>query len=122
MKRGIVLINTSRGGIINTKDLIEGLENETVGCAGLDVYEKERGVFFFDHSGEDLKDELLKKMLAMPNVLITPHQAFATIDALSKIASTTFYNLDCWEKGCHSVNELTQKELEIKHESLAVIL
>lgn len=107
MKKNVMLINTARGGIINTADLIEALENKTIGCAGLDVYEKERGLFFFDHSNDELQDEMLKKLLNMSNVLITPHQAFATTNALSKIASTTFYNLDSWQKNSECVNELT---------------
>ncbi len=107
MKKGVMLINTSRGGVIKTVDLIEGLENKTIGNAGLDVYEKERGIFFFDHSNDELQDNMLKKLLSMSNVLITPHQAFATTNALTKIASTTFYNLDSWQQNIECANELT---------------
>ena len=114
MKNGVMLINTSRGGVINTIDLIEALENKKVSCVGLDVYEKERGIFFYNYAGKELKNVVLKKLLAMPNVLITPHQAFATVEALSEIASTTFYNLDCWYNNCASINELGKEEAEAK--------
>jgi D-lactate dehydrogenase len=109
MKPGVVLINTARGEIINTIDLIEGLENKKIAAAGLDVYEKERGVFFYNHEEEDLQDHLLQTLLRMPNVLITPHQAFATNTALYKIAATTFYNLNCWQNNTENANELNIK-------------
>jgi len=107
MQRGVMLINTSRGGCVNTQDIIEGLENGHIGYYGADVYENERGVFFYDHSGEELNDPMLKKILAMPNVLITPHQAFATQEALSNIAITTFDNIECWKNNKRSKSELT---------------
>ena len=109
MQPGTMLINTSRGGCVNIADVIEGLENGHIGYYGADVYENERGVFFYDHSGKELKDNILKKLLTMPNVLITPHQAFATRDALTNIAATTFYNIDCWKKKQRSKNELTMQ-------------
>ena len=107
MQRDVMLINTSHGGCVNTADVIAGLENGHIGYYGADVYENEKGIFFYDHTGKELKDEMLKKLLAMPNVLITPHQAFATEQTLNIIARTTFYNIDCWEKNQRSVNELT---------------
>lgn len=107
MQRGVMLINTSHGGCVNTSDVIEGLENGHIGYFGADVYENERGVFFYDHSGKELNDSMLKKLLAMPNVLITPHQAFATQEALSNIAITTFDNIECWKNNKRSKNELT---------------
>ncbi len=107
MRPGIMLINTGRGGCVNTEDVIEGLEKGQIGYYGADVYEKEKGLFFYDHTGEELKDDVLSKLLAMPNVLITPHQAFATQEALSNIAATTFYNLDRWSRRQYSKNELT---------------
>ncbi|MEJ0105925.1 MAG: hypothetical protein WDO19_26710 [Bacteroidota bacterium] len=67
---------------------------------------RKRGLFFYDHSTEDMKDEMMKKLLSMPNVLITPHQAFATNEALDNIAATTFYNIDCWNRDQRSENEL----------------
>jgi len=109
MQRGVMLINTSRGGCVNTADVIEGLENGHISYYGTDVYENERGIFFYDYSGKELKDEMLKKLLTMPNVLITPHQAFATQEALTNIAGTTFYNIDCWKKNQRSKNELSMQ-------------
>ena len=110
MQPGTMLINTSRSGCVNTADVIEGLENGHIGYYGADVYENESGVFFYDHSGKELKEEILKKLLSMPNVLITPHQAFATREALKNIAATTFYNIDCWKKKQRSKNELTKQD------------
>ncbi len=107
MQRGVMLINTGRGGCMNTQDVIEGLENGHIGSYGADVYENERGVFFYDHSGKELNDPMLKKLLSMPNVLTTPHQAFATQEALSNIAITTFDNIECWKNNKLSKNELT---------------
>lgn len=107
MRPGVMLINTGRGGCVNTTDVIEGLEKGQIGYYGADVYEKEKGLFFYDHTGEELKDETLSKLLAMPNVLLTPHQAFATQEALTNIATTTFYNLDRWSRRQYSKNELS---------------
>lgn len=106
MKRGVMLINTSRGALVKTEDVIEALENSSVGYFGMDVYEHERGIFFRDLSGTDFKDPLLDKLLAMPNVLVTPHQAFNTKEALRGIAETTFYNLGCWVEGRESPHAL----------------
>jgi D-lactate dehydrogenase len=106
MKKGVTLVNTSRGPIINTADVIEFLQNGHIGYFGMDVYEKEKGIFFFDHTGEHMADEQLKTLLSLPNVLVTPHQAFATNEALTNIASVTFYNIDCWNKGIPTENEL----------------
>jgi len=109
MQRGVMLINTSRGGCVNTADVIEGLENGQIGFYGTDVYENERGIFFYNYSGKELKDEMLKKLLTLTNVLITPHQAFATQEALTNIAATTFHNIDCWKKNQRAKNELTME-------------
>lgn len=109
MQRGTMLINTSHGGCVNIADVIDGLENGNIGYYGADVYENGRGVFFYDHSGEPLKDDMLKKLLFMPNVLITPHQAFVTKEALTNIAATTFDNIDCCKNNQHSKNELKMK-------------
>jgi D-lactate dehydrogenase len=107
MQHGTVLINTSRGACVNTADVIEGLQSGQIGFYGTDVYENERGIFFYDYTNKEIKDTILKKLLMMPNVLLTPHQAFATEEALINIAGTTFYNIDCWHKKLHSKNELT---------------
>lgn len=111
MKPGIMLINTGRGGCVNTADVIEGLENGIIGAYGADVYENERGIFFCDLTVKEMKDVLLKKLLAMPNVLVTPHQAFATEQALTNIADTTFYNIQCMQNNRPSKNELTTASL-----------
>ena len=102
-----MLINTGRGGCVNTIDVIEGLEKGIIGYFGADVYENEKGIFFYDHSGKEINDPLLKKLLGLPNVLVTPHQAFATKEALSNIASTSFYNIKCWRNNQLSEYELT---------------
>jgi D-lactate dehydrogenase len=107
MQRGVMLINTGRGGCVNTADVIEGLENGHIGYYGADVYENERGIFFYDFSGRELKDDMLKKLLTMPDVLITPHRAFVTEEALTNIAAATFHTIDCWKKNLHPKNELT---------------
>ena len=109
MQPGTMLINTSHGGCVNTADVIEGLENGNIGYYGADAYENERGIFFYDHSGKELKDNILKKLLIMPNVLITPIQAIATKEALTNIAAITFYNIDCFKNNQHSKNELKTK-------------
>lgn len=107
MKAGSILINTSRGGIVNTQDLIEALEKRTIGAACLDVYGKEKGLFFEDHRASVLEDAAFARLRSFKNVLITGHQAFLTHEALTGIARTTIHNLDCWEKGIVSPNELT---------------
>lgn len=93
MKPGVVIINTSRGGLVDTEALIEGLRSKKIGAACLDVYEEEADVFFEDRSGHILKDDTLVRLIAMPNVLVTSHQAFLTEEALDNIAATTVDNL-----------------------------
>lgn len=107
MKPGVMLINTSRGAVVNSVDMLEALKNKSIGFYGMDVYEKEKGLFFYDHSNEQVHDDLLLQFMAMDNVLITPHQAFATREALKNIADGTFYSIDCWEKGETSKYTLT---------------
>ena len=106
VKKGVFLINTARGPIIDTADLITALTNGTIGAAGLDVYEFEKGLFFCDHRNDNMQDPLFNKLISMPNVLITGHQAFLTETALRNIAETTISNLDCYEMGTKCVNEL----------------
>ncbi len=93
MKHGAMIINTGRGGLIETGALIAALKSGGVGAAGLDVYEEEEGVFFADHSGAVLSDEKLTWLLMCPNVLITAHQAFLTREALQELAAVTVRNL-----------------------------
>ncbi|MBS4066409.1 MAG: 2-hydroxyacid dehydrogenase [Chitinophagaceae bacterium] len=106
MKKGVMLINTSRGALINTRDVIVALKSGQIGYLGLDVYEEERGLFFEDHSGDILQDDVIARLMTFSNVLITSHQAFLTDTALHNIAETTFSNLDCFEKGMSCNNEL----------------
>ena len=107
MKNDAYLINIARGGVVDTLDVLEALDNEQLGFYATDVYEKERGVFFYDHSKEGIRDPLLMDLLNHPKVLLTPHQAFATKEAIARIAETTVYNLNCWAKGEPSQYELT---------------
>lgn len=106
MKSGVMLINTGRGGLIDTKALIEGLKTGKIGAAGLDVYEEEEGVFFFDLSDRVLLDDTLARLLTFPNVLVTAHQAFLTTEALSQIAATTLGSVSDFEAGRPLVHEV----------------
>ncbi|MFO7841558.1 MAG: 2-hydroxyacid dehydrogenase [Fidelibacterota bacterium] len=94
MKKGVLLINTGRGKLIDTKALIEGLKKKKIGGAGLDVYEEEANYFFEDFSDSAISDDVLARLMTFPNVLITSHQAFFTQEALRDIAQTTLRNID----------------------------
>ncbi|MFN6947217.1 MAG: 2-hydroxyacid dehydrogenase [Cytophagaceae bacterium] len=106
MKKGVILINTARGKLVNIRDVIQGLVDEKIGALGIDVYENEGGLFFHDHSNDILKDEIFARLLSFKNVLITGHMAFLTHEALKNIAAATKYTLDCWEKGQVSMYEI----------------
>lgn len=93
MKPGVMLVNTSRGGLIDTKAVIRGLKSKQIGHLALDVYEEENQIFFEDLSGEIIEDDVFERLLTFPNVIITGHQAFFTIDALKNIAETTLSNI-----------------------------
>ncbi len=93
MKTGVTIINTSRGGLVNTEDLINGIKDKKVGAACLDVYEEEGDFFYEDFSGHIVRDDKLVRLIAMPNVIVTSHQAFLTEEALDNIAATTINNL-----------------------------
>ncbi len=93
MKKGVVIINTSRGGLIDSNALIDGIKDRKVGAACLDVYEEESDIFFEDFSGHIVDDDTLAVLLSFPNVLITSHQAFLTTDALDNIACVTCKNI-----------------------------
>lgn len=108
MKPGVMLINTGRGGLIDTPALIQGLKTGRIGYAGLDVYEEEESVFSHDLSGQVLQDDILARLLTFPNVLITAHQGFLTREALEDIARTTLQNIDDFEKGTALVNEVKE--------------
>ncbi|MBR6405516.1 MAG: 2-hydroxyacid dehydrogenase [Lachnospiraceae bacterium] len=93
MKKGVVILNTSRGGLIDAEALLSGLRARKVGAACLDVYEEEADIFFEDRSGHILDDELLSRLISLPNVIVTSHQAFLTEEALQNIAETTAQNI-----------------------------
>lgn len=109
MKEGVFIINTSRGGLINTSDLIDNLKSKHIGGAGLDVYEEESAYFFEDLSSDILEDDILARLLTFHNVLVTSHQAFFTKEALANIASTTLSNIHAFEKKESLVNEICYK-------------
>ena len=106
MKDGVYIINTSRGGLVNAPDLLDALKSGKVGGAGLDVYEYESGVFFEDRTQNVPDDDVLKLLLADPNVLITAHQAFLTNEALQAIAEVTLQNLTDFFAGKENENEV----------------
>lgn len=93
MKPGVFLINTSRGGLVDTEALIDGLKAQRIGGAGLDVYEEEAELFYEDCSSEVIQDDKLVRLIGMPNVIVTSHQAFLTTEALDNIACTTVDNI-----------------------------
>lgn len=99
MKKGVMLINTGRGGLIDTKSLIAGLKSEKIGSAGLDVYEEENDFFYEDFSSGFIPDDTLARLLTLPNVLITSHQAFFTEEAMSNISMTTLDNIEAYKEG-----------------------
>ncbi len=109
MKPGVMIINTSRGGLIDTEALIRGLKEKKVGSAGLDVYEEESDYFFEDFSEEIIDDDVLARILSFPNVLVTSHQAFFTKEALANIAITTLDSLKSFDEGEDLVNEICYK-------------
>ena len=99
MKEGAMLINTSRGALIDTMDVIAALKTGRIGYLGLDVYEQEEKLFFNDLSENIIQDDVIMRLLSFPNVLITSHQGFFTEEALTQIAQTTLGNADDFEAG-----------------------
>lgn len=93
MKKGVVIVNTSRGKLIDTEALIAGIKDRKVGAACLDVYEEEGNIFYNDYSGHIVDDDTLARLISMPNVIVTGHQAFLTEEALNNIAETTVNNV-----------------------------
>ena len=106
MKPGVMLINTGRGKLIDTKALIASLKTGHIGAAGLDVYEEEESIFFQDLSEIVLQDDILARLLTFPNVVITAHQAFLTQEALSNIIETTLQNIQDFEQNIPLINEV----------------
>ncbi len=107
MKRGVMLINTSRGAVVDTRAVIEGLKSGQIGSVGMDVYEEEADYFFEDLSNNVMPDDMLARLLTFPNVLITGHQAFFTHEALQAIAQTTLQNLEDLRTAGQCENTLT---------------
>jgi D-lactate dehydrogenase len=106
IKPGVMLINTSRGALIDTQAVIEGLKSGKIGYLGVDVYEQESELFFEDLSGAIIQDDIFQRLTTFPNVLITGHQAFFTAEALHNIAETTFANIADVEQGRPCANEI----------------
>ena len=101
-----MLINTSRGGLIDTKAAIEHLKSGQLGYLGIDVYEQEEKLFFNNLTGEVIQDDVIMRLMSFPNVLITAHQGFFTDEALTQIAQTTLNNIQDFEMGLPLPNEV----------------
>lgn len=108
MKQGVMVINTSRGGLIDSQAAIDALKQQKIGALGMDVYENERDLFFEDKSNDVIQDDIFRRLSACHNVLFTGHQAFLTAEALTNISHTTLENLRLLEKGESCDNLLTQ--------------
>ena len=111
MKPGVMLINTSRGALIDTPSVTEALKSGKIGYLGLDVYEEEADLFFEDLSNIVLQDDIFARLLTFPNVIITGHQAFFTRNALERIAKTTLANITTFEQSLASPNEISVDRL-----------
>ncbi len=111
MKAGVMLINTSRGGVIDTPAVIAGLKSCKIGYLGLDVYEQEGDLFFQDLSNQVIQDDMFERLLTFPNVLITGHQGFFTQEALTSIAQTTLQNISLFETTGQCQNQVTMELL-----------
>ncbi len=114
MKKGIVILNTSRGALVDAEALLMGIKSRKIGAACLDVYEEESDLFFEDNSGHILEDDTLARLISMPNVIVTSHQAFLTEEALENIAQTTVSNLVGFFENNQCANELCYKSGEAK--------
>lgn len=106
MKKGVFILNTSRGALIDAEALLNGIKLRKIGAACLDVYEEEADIFFQDFSGHIISDDTLARLLSMPNVIVTSHQAFLTEEALANIAQTTISNLLDFTQNGYCANEL----------------
>lgn len=105
-KQGAMLINTSRGGLINTAEVIEAMKSGQLGYLGLDVYEQEAKLFFHDNSEDVIQDDLITRLISFPNVLITSHQGFFTKEAMEQIATITFNNIDAFANKSELANRV----------------
>ena len=111
MKPGAMLINTSRGALVDSRALITALKKRHLGAAGLDVYEEESHIYFKDLSDEIITDDVISRLTTFPNVIITGHQAFFTREALAIIAETTITNISDFEAGRSNENILKSEEV-----------
>lgn len=109
MKDGVMIINTSRGALIDSAALLNGLRTKKIGGAALDVYEEEHDLFFNDLSNEIINDDIIQLLLSLPNVIITSHQAYLTNEALTEIAKTTLDNMDAYTNKKFMINEVCYK-------------
>lgn len=107
MKKGVMLINTSRGGLINSADAIDAIKEKQIGYLGIDVYEQEENLFYNDLSENIIEDDLILRLISFPNVLITAHQGFLTNEALEEIAKTTIDNISKFENNIETQNEVS---------------
>lgn len=112
-KRGVVILNTSRGALVDAEALLAGIKSRKVGAACLDVYEEESNLFFEDNSGHIMEDDTLARLISMPNVIVTSHQAFLTEEALENIAETTVKNFVSFFETKQCKNELCYRFGEI---------
>lgn len=106
MKDGIMIINTSRGGLINTADIIDGLSGRKIGYLGIDVYEQEENIFYKDLSESIIPDDLILRLISFPNILITAHQAYFTKEAMEQITKTTLNNIEEFQNGKELKNQV----------------
>ena len=106
LRKGAMLINTSRGGLLDTRAAIAALKNGHLGSLGIDVYEEEAALFFEDLSGTVLRDDVFARLLTFPNVIVTAHQAFLTTEALTAIAETTIASITAFAAGAPLVHEV----------------
>ena len=113
MRQGVMIVNTSRGALVDTRAVIEGLKSGHVGTLALDVYEEEGDLFFEDLSDRVITDDVFSRLLTFPNVLITAHQAFFTTQALERIAQTTLDNIAAFARGVPSGTEVTAAEVTV---------
>jgi D-lactate dehydrogenase len=111
MKAGAMLINTSRGALVDTEAVVHGLKSQKIGALGLDVYEQESDLFFEDLSDQIIQDDVFERLLTFPNVIVTGHQAFFTEDAMQNIAETTLSNISEIEQGHSCQNEVSAKQM-----------
>lgn len=114
VKPGVMLVNTSRGALVDVEAVIEGLKTGRVGYFAMDVYEQEADLFFEDLSNEIIQDDAFQRLLTFPNVLVTGHQAFFTREALAGIAATTLANISAFERGAELVNAVKQSQVTAK--------